>query len=94
MAAGALPLLEVFRRIGHASLPLGRLYEGHVNAVKLTLRYGGPAQHALLVPEVLPGRLFGVWNTEAADGVRLIDTPGGWRDARSTPRVLSTWNCR
>ena len=73
-------LLQVFRRIGHASLPLGRLYEGHVNAVKLIFRYGGPAQHALLVPEVRAGRLFGVWNTEAATASSCSTLPnGGWR---------------
>ncbi|MFZ1431664.1 MAG: acyl-CoA dehydrogenase family protein [Geminicoccaceae bacterium] len=78
--AGALPLLQVFRRIGHASLPLGRLYEGHVNAIKLIFFYGGPAQQALLAAEVLAGRLFGVWNTEGADGVTLAEAPvGGWR---------------
>lgn len=77
---GSKPLLTVLRRIGHASLPLGRLYEGHVNAIKLILRYGGPAQQVLLVPEIRAGRLFGVWNTEAADGLRLVEVgQGAWR---------------
>ena len=73
MLEGASTLLEVFRRIGHASLPLGRLYEGHVNAVKLIFRYGGPVQKALCAREAIAGQLFGVWNTEAADGVRLVE---------------------
>ena len=76
MLEGASPLLEVFRRIGHASLPLGRLYEGHVNAVKLIFRYGGPVQKALCAREVIAGQLFGVWNTEVGDGVRLSAAPG------------------
>ncbi len=76
----ALAMLQVFRLIGHGSLPLGRLYEGHVNALKLVFRYGGPAQQALLAREALAGHLFGVWNTEAADGVRLREvSPGRWR---------------
>lgn len=74
---GATALLQVLRRLGHASLPLGRLYEGHVNAVKLILYYGLPEQHALLARDLREGRLFGVWNTEAADGVCLVDLPGG-----------------
>ena len=40
---GAGPLMSLLREIGHASLPLGRLYEGHVNALALVARYGiGP----------------------------------------------------
>lgn len=76
---GALPMLQVFRRIGHASLPLGRLYEGHVNALKLVFRYGGPAQQALFAREAQGGRLFGVWNTEVGEGVRLAQTSSGLR---------------
>ena len=76
---GALPMLQVFRRIGHASLPLGRLYEGHVNALKLVFRYGGPAQRALFAREAQAGRLFGVWNTEIGEGVRLADAADGPR---------------
>ncbi|MET0532333.1 MAG: acyl-CoA dehydrogenase family protein [Microvirga sp.] len=76
---GALPMLQVFRRIGHASLPLGRLYEGHVNALKLVFRYGGQAQQALFAREAQAGRLFGVWNTEFGDGVRLADQADGRR---------------
>lgn len=80
MPGGAVPLLRVFRRIGHASLPLGRLYEGHVNAIKLIFHYGGAAQQALLAAEAMAGRLFGVWNTEGADGVNLTGSPAdGWR---------------
>src|ERR1700721_4058133 len=35
-----LALSEVLRSIGSGSLPLGRLFEGHVNALALVLRYG------------------------------------------------------
>ncbi len=74
---GALPLLEVLRRIGHGSLPLGRLYEGHVNALKLIFAYGSLAQQALFAAECRKGRLFGVWNTEGRDGLRLLRSGGG-----------------
>jgi alkylation response protein AidB-like acyl-CoA dehydrogenase len=68
--------LEIFRRIGGASLPLGRLYEGHVNALALILRYGGPAQIGRMAGEVAQGRLHGVWNTDDANGLRLLGGPG------------------
>ena len=37
-------LSEALRSIGSGSLPLGRLFEGHVNALELVLRYGNRDQ--------------------------------------------------
>ena len=42
--AGAAPLSTALRLVGRASLPLGRIYEGHVNAAKLVLQRGTAAQ--------------------------------------------------
>ncbi len=69
---GALPLMQVLHLIGSASLPLGRIYEGHVNALNLVVRHGTPAQVASAAADAQAGRLFGVWNTEGADGLRLV----------------------
>ena len=71
LAAGP-ELLRLMRRVGRASLPLGRLYEGHVNALALISAYGSPEQRARAAGDAAAGRLFGVWNTEGPDGVRLI----------------------
>lgn len=69
---GAGPdLLRLMRRVGRASLPLGRLYEGHVNALALISAYGRPEQRARAAGDVAAGHLYGVWNTEGPDGVRL-----------------------
>ena len=38
----SLSLSEILRSIGSGNLPLGRLLEGHVNALELVLRYGNP----------------------------------------------------
>ena len=54
-------LRHVLTAIGRGSLPLGRLYEGHVNAVALTARYGTPANLQLLRQEAQAGRPSGVW---------------------------------
>lgn len=77
--AGAAALATVLRLIGRASLPLGRLYEGHVNALRLILRHGDPGQRAAAARDVLAGHLFAVWNTDAPDGtaLRLHPEPGG-----------------
>jgi len=69
--AGAC-LAAVLKKIGYGSLPLGRLYEGHVNAMALTARYGRPEQIRLVAAEASRGHLFGVWNTDDKDGLHLI----------------------
>ena len=58
------------------SLPLGRLFEGHVNALKFVLRYGHDEQVGLVAEEGRAGKMFAVWNTHGANGLRLIRTHG------------------
>lgn len=70
-------LLRLLRQIGRASLPVGRVYEGHVNALRLVRRYGTPAQLARAARDAHGGELFGVWNTEDGPGLRLRAGPGG-----------------
>ena len=67
-----LSLSEVLRSIGSGSLPLGRLFEGHVNALELVLRYGEREQVDLVAEEARAGKLFGVWNTDGSNDLRLI----------------------
>jgi alkylation response protein AidB-like acyl-CoA dehydrogenase len=64
-------LLRTLAVIGRGSLVAGRLFEGHVNALQLIDRYGSEAQRARAADDARQGRLFGVWNTEAEDGVKL-----------------------
>lgn len=64
-------LLTVLRTVGRGSLPLGRLYEGHVNALLLIDQYATDAQRQRWAADAQEGHLFGVWNTEVpSDGVR------------------------
>jgi alkylation response protein AidB-like acyl-CoA dehydrogenase len=78
-----LSLSEVLRSIGSGSLPLGRLFEGHVNALELVLRYGNNQRIELVAEEVREGKLFGVWNTDDANGLRLIHRHGrSWLEGR------------
>ena len=65
-------LSEVLRSIGSGSLPLGRLFEGHVNALELVLRYGERRQIDIVAEEARAGKLFGVWNTDDANDLRLV----------------------
>jgi alkylation response protein AidB-like acyl-CoA dehydrogenase len=78
-----LSLSEVLRSIGSGSLPLGRLFEGHVNALELVVRYGNDPRVKLVAEEARAGKLFGVWNTDDASGPRLIHRHGrSWLEGR------------
>lgn len=73
-------LLALLRRVGRASLPVGRIYEGHVNALLLILTHGTRQQQARAAADALHGELFGVWSSEEAPGLQLEpdDTDEGW----------------
>ncbi|WP_139924625.1 acyl-CoA dehydrogenase family protein [Hymenobacter sp. DG01] len=70
-------LLSTLRHIGRGNLAVGRVYEGHVNALQLIARFGRPDQQARWAADARAGHLFGVWNTEAQDGVKLEPLPTG-----------------
>ena len=73
-----LALLQVLYHVGRGNLAVGRLFEGHVNALLLIQRFGKPAQVAQYAADARAGHLFGVWNTEnPAKGVRLNFLAGG-----------------
>ncbi len=61
-------LAHVLRLLGYGSLALGRIYEGHVNALQLVARYGDAGQKPRLFADAADGHLFGVWNTEPDQG--------------------------
>jgi alkylation response protein AidB-like acyl-CoA dehydrogenase len=76
--AAALALLQVLYHVGRGNLAVGRLFEGHVNALLLMQRFGTPAQVARYAADAQAGHVFGVWNTEnPAHGVRLEFLAGG-----------------
>lgn len=78
-AAENAALLDCLRLVGRADLSLGRIYEGHVNALKLFAWYGSKAQKIRLADDLAAGRMFGCWATEPEPGVMLAADPFGWR---------------
>jgi alkylation response protein AidB-like acyl-CoA dehydrogenase len=72
-------LCDALRSIGAGSLPLGRLFEGHVNALDLVQRYGDRKQLDGVADDVRTGRMFGVWNTDDASNLRLVQRRGRHR---------------
>ncbi|MGE3910850.1 MAG: acyl-CoA dehydrogenase family protein [Chloroflexota bacterium] len=77
-AGGTACLLALLSEIGRGNLSLGRIYEGHVNALQLISTYGTPAQIKRAAHDARSMRLlFGVWNTEANDGVTIEPDDAG-----------------
>jgi hypothetical protein len=77
-----LAMMDVLRIVGRADLSLGRLYEGHVNALMLFDWYGSPAQQAQLGGELEAGHFYGVWATEPQPGLRIDVAEDGARVLR------------
>lgn len=70
-------LLRLLQTIGQGSLPVGRLYEGHVNALLLMQMFGNERQRQGWADDACRGLLFSVWNTQDSDGVRLVPLADG-----------------
>ncbi|MBC7797436.1 MAG: acyl-CoA/acyl-ACP dehydrogenase, partial [Pyrinomonadaceae bacterium] len=72
-----LPLLNLLKIIGRGNLAVGRVFEGHINALQLINLYGTTEQIENYAKDANAGKLFGVWNTEANDGVKIFDLKNG-----------------
>lgn len=59
-------LLRVLAAVGRGNLSVGRIFEGHVNALVLIQLYGDAHQRANYQAKASAGALFGVWNTDLA----------------------------
>ncbi|NIJ54501.1 acyl-CoA dehydrogenase family protein [Dyadobacter arcticus] len=71
-------LIDVLIMLGSASLPVGRIYEGHANALLLISLFGDQQQKDTYFSEVFNKQcLFGVWNTQDGDGVKIHDIGNG-----------------
>ena len=70
-------LLTLLTQIGRANLVVGRIYEGHVNALQLIQTFGTPAQIEAFATAAHQHKIFGVWNAEEADGVKIMPLGNG-----------------
>jgi alkylation response protein AidB-like acyl-CoA dehydrogenase len=62
---GAAGLMQALRLLGQGNLSVGRLYEAHVNALRLVVRFGTSDQAHAIALDALDGHLFGLWVTDA-----------------------------
>ena len=66
-------LLLVLRQMGWGNLAVGRIFEGHVNALQLIQTFGTTEQIERYAEDARDRhKIFGVWNAEANDGVKII----------------------
>lgn len=73
-------LLRLLKQVGAANLAVGRVYEGHINALYLIHLFASPDQRNGWYADVRDHHhLFSVWNTQAGDGIQLheTNTPNG-----------------
>ena len=73
---GHLALLQILSAIGGGDLSLGRLFEGHTNALILIATYGTPTQLTQAAEDAHAGILFGVWNTGHPEVMQLASHDG------------------
>ena len=70
--------LLLLKQIGCGNLAVGRVYEGHVNALQLIQTFGNKEQIERLAVDARDRhKVFGVWNAEAADGVKITPLSNG-----------------
>ncbi|GCE78919.1 acyl-CoA dehydrogenase family protein [Komagataeibacter oboediens] len=74
---GAAGLLHMLRLVGQGSMALGRVVEGHVNAIRLVCLYGTSAQVARIAQDVHDDALYGLWVTDGATPLRMEQAAGG-----------------
>ncbi|WP_147405363.1 acyl-CoA dehydrogenase [Pseudooceanicola sediminis] len=77
-------------RIGAVNLSLGRLWEGHVNALALLRAHARPAQQNRIERLILAGGLLGVWGADGPDPVTWDSARGCLTGAKVFASGLGT----
>lgn len=69
--------LQLLKLIGKGNLSVGRIYEGHINALFLIHLFGSAVRKERWYHDAQQGHLFGVWNTQAGDGITIVAQGNG-----------------
>lgn len=67
---------DLLRRIGAASLSVGRLAEGHMNALRMIALYGTAVQRRAHAAEARRGTIYGVWGADDDPPVSIRSDEG------------------
>ncbi len=79
----------LLRRIGRANLSVGRLAEGHMNALKLVTLYGTPEQVQRHTAAASRGAIYGVWGADGDPPVSVAADSGGQLRLAGSKRFAS-----
>ncbi len=60
-ADGTIEAFDALRALGRANLSVARLFEGHMNAIKLVVLYGSEEELEQVAAAIAGEALFGVW---------------------------------
>ncbi len=78
------------RRVGAANLSVGRLWEGHINALYLAHVHGAAAVSAQVDRDVADGAILGVWGADGATPVTRDASSGVLRGEKVFASGLGT----
>jgi alkylation response protein AidB-like acyl-CoA dehydrogenase len=71
-------MLMLLKKIGWGNLAVGRIFEGHVNALQIVQTFGTRSQIERYAGDARDlHKIFGVWNAEANDGIKVIPLDRG-----------------
>lgn len=65
-------ILHLLKTVGRTDLSLGRIYEGHINALYLIHLFASPEQKEEWFSDAADGCLFGVWNTGVPETTEIV----------------------
>lgn len=75
---GATGAFELLRLLGRGNLAVGRVFEGHMNALRLVSSYATEALLRQVAAETHDGHLYAIWNTELPlEEARIVEGPNG-----------------
>jgi hypothetical protein len=75
---GASGAFDLLRLLGRGNLAVGRVFEGHMNALRLVSNYASKAQLQQVAAETQDGHLYAIWNTELpSEETRIVEGPTG-----------------
>ncbi len=87
-------MLMLLKKIGWGNLAMGRLFEGHVNALQIIQTFGTRSQIERYASDARDlHKIFGVWNAEANDGVKVIPLDQGRYQLQGSKTFCSGAGC-
>lgn len=94
---GAKLALSLLRQLGRGNLAIARLFEAHLNVLRLVFQSGTPEQCTMVAGDALAGQMFGLWVTDPprtqplhVAGTRLTGEKGPASGAGHCRRALVT----